>query len=269
MEAKCYTNRMLTYPDIDPIAVTLDVRWYGLMYLAAFLSAYYLAMYRARKPGSPFTPEAVGDLIFYGALGVVAGGRLGYVLFYGLDQWADDLLFPVKIWEGGMSFHGGLLGVITAMALFARGQNKSPWTVLDFVAPIVPLGLGFGRVGNFINNELWGKPTTVPWGFEVDGVGLHPTQLYEAFLEGLVLFVILWVYSASPRPLRAVSGVFLIGYGAFRFLVEFWRRPDADLGYLAFGWVTMGQVLSAPMILFGLYLLVKAYGSTGVARAAK
>lgn len=252
---------MLTYPEIDPIAITLNVRWYGLMYLAAFLSAYYLAMARAAKPGSPFTPAAIGDLIFFGALGVVAGGRLGYVLFYGMDQWADDWLFPLKIWEGGMSFHGGLLGVITAMWLFARNQQQSPWTVLDFVAPIVPLGLGFGRLGNFINNELWGKPTDVPWGFKVDGVVLHPTQLYEALLEGLVLFLMLWVFSATPRPMRAVSGLFLVGYGAFRFLVEFWRRPDSDIGYLAFGWLTMGQVLSAPMIAFGLYLLFKAYRS--------
>ncbi len=262
---------MLTYPEIDPIAISINVRWYGLMYLAAFASAYYLALRRARKPDAPLTPEQVGDLIFYGALGVVLGGRLGYVFFYGLDQWADDLLFPIKIWQGGMSFHGGLLGVIFAMWLTAKASKNSVWTLLDFVAPIVPLGLGFGRVGNFINNELWGKPTDLPWGFQVAGEVLHPTQLYEALLEGLVLFVVLWWYSAKPRPRCAVSGLFLIGYGAFRFMVEFLRRPDADIGYLAFGWVTMGQVLSAPMIAFGLYLLLSAYkaGSNNAAEPVR
>lgn len=257
---------MLNYPEIDPIAVTLNVRWYGLMYLAAFGSAYYLAMRRAQRENSLWTPAEVSDLIFYGAMGVIVGGRLGYVLFYGLDQWLDDILFPIKIWEGGMSFHGGMLGVIVAMWLAAKQSGKKAWQVLDFVAPIVPLGLGFGRIGNFINNELWGKPTTLPWGFKINGEVLHPSQLYEALLEGLVLFLILWVFSSKPRPVRAVSALFLIFYGLFRFMIEFVRRPDSDLGYLAFGWVTMGQVLSLPMILIGIYLLHLAYRSPKAGR---
>ncbi|MEM8984615.1 MAG: prolipoprotein diacylglyceryl transferase [Pseudomonadota bacterium] len=252
---------MLTYPEIDEIAFSIDVRWYGLMYLAGFACAWYLATLRARRPNALLTVEQVGDFIFYGAIGVIAGGRLGYVLFYGLDQWADDWLFPIKINEGGMSFHGGLLGVITAMLIFARQNKVAPWRLLDFLAPVVPPGLFFGRIGNFINNELWGKQTTLPWGFKVGGVVKHPSQLYEALLEGLVLFLILWFYSSKPRPTRAVSGLFLIGYGTFRLLIEFVRIPDAHLGYLAFGWLTMGHLLSLPMVLFGAYLIVTAYRS--------
>ncbi|MEL7537270.1 MAG: prolipoprotein diacylglyceryl transferase [Pseudomonadota bacterium] len=252
---------MLTYPEIDEIAFSIDVRWYGLMYLAGFACAWYLANLRARKPDALMSEEQVGDLIFYGAIGVIAGGRLGYVLFYGLDQWADDWLFPIKINEGGMSFHGGLLGVIFAMWLFARQNRVGAWPMLDFIAPIVPPGLFFGRIGNFINNELWGKQTDVPWGFKVDGVVKHPTQLYEAALEGLALFLILWLYSSRPRPVKAVSGLFLIGYGVFRSLVEFVRIPDEHIGYLAFGWLTMGHILSLPMVLFGVYLMATAYRS--------
>lgn len=252
---------MLTYPEIDPIAITINVRWYGLMYLAAFVSAWWLATNRARRENSIFTPEQVGDLIFYGAMGIVLGGRLGYVLFYGLDDWANDWLFPIKIWQGGMSFHGGLLGTIVAMMLFARQTKRGLWQVLDFVAPLGPLGLGFGRIGNFINGELWGKQTDLPWGFQVNGLVLHPSQLYEALLEGLVLFLILWIFSSRPRPTMAVSGLFLLFYGVFRGGVEFIRVPDADIGYLAFGWLTMGQLLCIPMIVAGVYLLMKAYRS--------
>ncbi len=250
---------MLTYPEFDPVAVTLEIRWYGLMYLAAFAAAYWLARLRAARPDAPVSQAQVGDLIFYGAVGVIVGGRLGYVLFYGLSDWGDDWLFPLKIWEGGMSFHGGLLGVLTAMWLYGRELGRTFFEMTDFIAPIVPLGLGFGRLGNFINNELWGKPTELPWAFNINGVGRHPSQLYEALLEGLVLFLILWLFSAKPRPAMAVSGVFLVGYGVFRSAVEFVRLPDAEIGYLAFGWVTMGQVLSAPMILFGVYLFHRAY----------
>ena len=254
---------MLEYPEIDEIAFSIDVRWYGLMYLAGFATAWFLGNYRARRPGALLTADQVGDLIFYGAIGVIAGGRLGYVLFYGLDQWADDWLFPVRINEGGMSFHGGLLGVIGAMWFFARQHRLGAWQILDFLAPLVPPGLFFGRIGNFINNELWGRQTDLPWGFKVDGVVKHPSQLYEALLEGLVLFLILWFYSAQPRPLKAVSGLFLIGYGLFRSLVEFVRIPDAHIGYLAFGWFTMGHLLSLPMILAGVYLMVTAYRAKG------
>lgn len=265
---------MITYPEISPTALSLGplhIRWYGLMYLAAFASAWWLATRRARRDYSPCTPDQVGDLIFYGAVGVIAGGRLGYVLFYGLDDWAADWLFPVKIWEGGMSFHGGLLGVVVGMWYFARQVNKGFWEITDFVAPIVPLGLGFGRIGNFINGELWGKQTDVPWGFEVGGVVRHASQLYEALLEGLALFTILWLFSARPRPTMAVSGMFLLFYGLFRGAVEFVRMPDMDTGYIAFGWLTKGQILSTPMIVFGIVLLVVAYRAPapGIREAAQ
>jgi phosphatidylglycerol:prolipoprotein diacylglycerol transferase len=257
---------MLTYPEIDPIIFSvgpLAVRWYGLMYVIGFLAAWFLARRRAEEPWSAIKPSQVDDLIFYSMLGVIAGGRLGYCLVYGWEYWLEDPLYVFKITQGGMSFHGGLVGVMVAMWLYGRSIGKGMWQVTDFVAPLVPVGLGTGRIGNFINGELWGKPTDVAWGFNIDGIGLHPSQLYEALLEGLVLFVILWVYSAKPRPHMAVSGMFLIWYGVFRFFVEFYRVPDADLGYLALGWVTMGQILSAPMILAGVTLILMAYRKSG------
>ena len=253
---------MLTYPHIDPVAVAigpLKVRWYGLMYLAGFVMAWWLGRARARRPDCSWTPEQVDDVIFYSAIGVVFGGRLGYVLFYGWDNILADPRYLYRIWEGGMSFHGGLLGVMLAIWLLARKQGRHFWDMGDFASPLVPLGLFAGRVGNFINGELWGKPTEVPWAFIVDGVGRHPSQLYEAFLEGLVLFAILWLYSARPRPRMAISGMFLVCYGVFRFAVEFVRVPDEHLDYLALDWVTMGQVLSTPMILVGCLMLLLAY----------
>jgi phosphatidylglycerol:prolipoprotein diacylglycerol transferase len=252
---------MLTYPEIDPVIFSigfLKIRWYGLMYVIGFVCAWFLGRRLAAKPWAAIRPEQVDDLVFYSMLGVILGGRLGYVLFYGLEYLKDDPLYLVRITEGGMSFHGGLLGVIGAMWLFARKIGVGVWQVLDFVAPLTPLGLFFGRVGNFINGELWGKPTDVPWAFRVGGEVLHPSMLYEAVLEGLVLFAILWIYAARPRPVMSTSGLFLIFYGSFRFLVEFVRVPDEHLGYLAFGWVTMGQVLSLPMILVGILLFVLA-----------
>ncbi|MEO8444730.1 MAG: prolipoprotein diacylglyceryl transferase, partial [Gammaproteobacteria bacterium] len=184
---------------------------------------------------------------------------IGYMLFYGFDQIVANPLNLFRIWEGGMSFHGGLLGVTGAMWLYSRRLKQGFFSIMDFVAPLVPIGLGSGRIGNFINGELWGAPTSVPWGFIVNGQGRHPSQLYEAGLEGLTLFIILWLYSSRPRPAGAVAGVFLIGYGVFRFAVEFVRLPDAHIGYLAFGWLTMGQVLTLPMLLLGLLLLWRAY----------
>jgi phosphatidylglycerol:prolipoprotein diacylglycerol transferase len=262
---------MLTYPEFDPILFEIGfvkVRWYGLMYVIGFLLAWWLARRRAETAWSPIRPEQVDDLIFYSMLGVILGGRLGYCLVYGWDQLLSDPLYIFKITEGGMSFHGGLAGVMVALWLFGRKLHRRFWEMGDFAAPLGPLGLGFGRIGNFINGELWGKPTDVPWSFNVEGQALHPSQLYEALLEGFVLFAIVWFYSARPRPFRAVSGVFLVGYGVFRFFVEFYRVPDAHLQYLALGWVTMGQILSLPMILLGLILLWLAYRDASRQRAS-
>ncbi len=255
---------MIKYPSIDPVAIALGplkIRWYGLAYIAGFIACWLLMRRRAARSGGAFSMHQVEEVIFYGMLGVLLGGRLGYVLFYGLDKALADPLYVLRIWDGGMSFHGGLLGVLTAMALFARRTGKTFLEVTDFLAPAVPPGLFAGRIGNFVNGELWGGPTRLPWGFEVDGRMLHPSQLYEALLEGVVLFVVLWWFSSRPRATGAVSGLFLTGYGTFRFLVEFVRVPDEHLGYLAFGWVTMGQVLSLPMVLLGLWLLLRAAGA--------
>ncbi len=249
---------MLVFPDIDPVIFSigpLKIRWYGLMYVLGFCAAWWLARRRAARADSPVSPQQVDDLIFYSILGVILGGRIGYCLVYGFDELLADPLYLFKIFVGGMSFHGGLVGVMLAMWLYGRRLGKTIWHMTDFVAPIVPPGLFFGRIGNFINGELWGKPTEVPWGVLYRGQVLHPSQLYEAILEGLVLFIVLWWYSSKPRPYLAVSGMFLILYGTFRFLVEFYRVPDTHLGYLALDWVTMGQVLSVPMIVAGIIML--------------
>jgi phosphatidylglycerol:prolipoprotein diacylglycerol transferase len=255
---------MLVFPEIDPVIFSIGpvkVRWYGLMYVIGFVIAWALARVRAKRPDTPVDVKQVDDLIFYSMLGVIIGGRVGYCVVYGWEQLISDPLYLFRITEGGMSFHGGLVGVMLAMWLYGRSLGKTIWHMTDFVAPIVPPGLLFGRIGNFINGELWGKPTDVPWGVLYQGQVLHPSQLYEAGLEGLALFLILWFYSAKPRPYLAVSGAFLLGYGAFRFFVEFYRVPDAHLGYLALDWVTMGQILSTPMILAGLVMLAIAYRS--------
>jgi phosphatidylglycerol:prolipoprotein diacylglycerol transferase len=253
---------MFVYPHPDPVALSLgplQVRWYGLMYLVGFLAAWWLARRRAASPGSTWTPTEVDDLIFYCALGVILGGRLGWILFYGTERILADPLSLLRIWEGGMSFHGGLVGVLVALAMFASRRGKRIADVFDFTAPLPAIGFGAGRIGNFINGELWGKPTDVPWAVVVDGVALHASQLYEALLEGLVLFVILWWFTSSPRPRLAPSGLFLLCYGVFRFAVEFVRVPDANRGYLLLDWVTMGQILSLPMIIAGAWLLAVAY----------
>ena len=253
---------MLTYSGIDPIAFSIgpvSVHWYGIMYLIGFAGAWWLGRVRAGRPGSTWQPVDVDDFIFFAMLGVIVGGRLGYVLFYGMQFWADDWLYPLKIWAGGMSFHGGLLGVLVAIALFARSRGRLIADVFDFAAPIPGIGLCAGRIGNFINGELWGRPTDVPWGFAVDGVVRHPTQLYEAVLEGVVLFAVLWWFTSRPRPRLAPAGLFLLLYGLARVIVEFWRIPDEHIGYLAGGWLTMGQVLSTPMVLAGTIMLVVAY----------
>ncbi len=264
---------MLTYPTIDPAAIRIGdfaVHWYGVMYLIGFIGGWWLGRVRARRPDSGWDPAEIGDLLFYVALGVVLGGRVGYILFYNFGLFLQDPLMLFRIWQGGMSFHGGLLGVLFAMWLYGRRTHRHFFEVTDFLAPLIPLGLGAGRIGNFINGELWGRPTDLPWGMVfpfVDNQPRHPSMLYEALLEGLVLFVILWFYSARRRPTMAVSGLFLICYGVFRFAVEFVRQPDAHLGFLAFGWVTMGHLLSLPMIAFGVVFVWWAYRQKAPATA--
>ena len=253
---------MFVYPHPDPVALSLGplhVRWYGLMYLVGFLAGWWLARRRAARADSTWTPADVDDLIFYSAVGTILGGRLGWMLFYGTERLLAEPASIVRIWEGGMSFHGGLLGVTAAMMLFARRRGRRAVDVFDFMAPLPAIGFGAGRIGNFINGELWGKPTDVPWAVIVDGTPLHPSQLYEATLEGLVLFLILWWFTSKPRFRWAPSGLFLACYGVFRFLVEFVRVPDANRGYLLLDWVTMGQLLSLPMIVAGLALFAHAY----------
>jgi phosphatidylglycerol---prolipoprotein diacylglyceryl transferase len=283
---------MIPYPSIDPVLVSIGpfgpvgpflVRWYGLMYVVGFGVGWWLGRRRASQRGSSWTVTDVDDVIFFAALGVIVGGRIGYVLFYAFTDFMRDPVMLFRIWQGGMSFHGGLLGALASVAIFARRRQRNVGDVFDFLAPLPGVGLFAGRVGNFINGELWGKPTDVPWGFTVDPAVLHQapaaeahrmcerfaidpcvlhvhaSQLYEGLLEGLVLFVILWVFTAKPRPRLAPSGLFLLFYGVFRFAVEFVRVPDENRGYLLFDWVTMGQILSTPMILAGLVLLAIAY----------
>lgn len=272
---------MLQYPDINPIAFTLlkdpiqignltlgplSVHWYGIMYLLAFLSAWLIAVYRTGMPGSPVTKGQVENLITYGAFGVILGGRCGYVLFYNFEKWLQDPLWLLRVWEGGMSFHGGLIGVIVAMFIYSRRINRPFTSLMDFVAPIVPLGLGFGRLGNFIGQELWGRVSDAPWAMvfpkamDPAGVARHPSQLYQAVLEGLVLFIVVFWFSSKPRPRCAVSGVFLIGYSLFRFGVEFVREPDQGIGFDLMGWMTRGQLLCVPMFVLGVGLIMYAYG---------
>lgn|SRR5687768_15397487 len=277
---------MIQLHQIDPIAFhlgPLQVHWYGIMYLLGFATAWWLGRRRIRAGRLPgVDDQGFGDLLFYGMLGVVLGGRIGYVLFYAFGDFLANPLMLFKVWEGGMSFHGGLLGVAAAVFWWARKRRLHVFDVIDFVAPLVPPGLGLGRLGNYIGGELWGKYTQAGWGVifpraestlagmppaqlqaqyasgALDALARHPSQLYQAVLEGLVMFCVLWWYSRRPRPRYAVAGLFALMYGCFRFLVEFVRVPDAQLGeggYLAFGWLTMGQVLSTPLILLGLYWL--------------
>ncbi len=259
------TDQFLQFPVIDPIIFSIGpvaLRWYGMMYLVGFLGAMFIANKAADKSNGEWTREQVSDLLFYGFLGVILGGRVGYVLFYQWEYFLADPLYLFQIWQGGMSFHGGLLGVIFAVYVFSRKANKSFLRVGDFVAPLVPIGLGMGRLGNFINAELWGRQTDVPWAmvFPTDALQLprHPSQLYEFFLEGVVLFIILYVVTRKPRNPGLASGIFLIGYGVFRTIIEFFREPDAHLG-LYFSFISKGQILSVPMILGGMLVIYLGY----------
>ena len=278
------------YVAFDPILATIPLpftdagiplRWYGMGYLAAFIAFMVLGHIRAKKSWTALTPEQVGDFLFYAVIGVILGGRLGYVLFYQPGSIVEDPVSIFRIWDGGMSFHGGLIGVLLAFWYYARKIGKSWWAVAEFVAPMAALGLFFGRLGNFINGELWGRYTDAPWGMifpnsiEYNGwasealyqayltgalndQARHPSQLYEAALEGLLMFIILWWYSSKPRPRGMITGLFLLIYGASRFFVEFFREPDDHLGFLAMDWLTMGMVLSLPMVIIGLGLIIWA-----------
>lgn len=272
--------------NFDPVAISLgpiSIHWYGLMYLSAFVAFWVLGSHRAGIGRGPLNREQLSDFLFYGILGVILGGRVGYMLVYGADQLADDPLNLFKIWQGGMSFHGGLFGVMVAAWLYARKVDCHFFDLTDFIIPMVPLGLMFGRIGNFIGGELWGRLTDVSWGMlfpksipgvvdtqspvfmqaymegVYDGYARHPSQLYQAGLEGLLLFILMWWYSRKPRPRMAVSGWFLIGYAILRSISEFYREPDEHLGFLAFDWLTMGMVLSVPMLVLGVTFICVAY----------
>jgi phosphatidylglycerol:prolipoprotein diacylglycerol transferase len=270
------------FVDFDPIAFSLgpvSVHWYGIMYAIAFATFWFLGERRRKQGRLPVGPTAFSDLAFYGMLGVIVGGRLGYVLFYGKTDLINDPLSLFRVWEGGMSFHGGLIGVLIAAWIWSRRQQLHYFDVMDFVAPLVPIGLGFGRLGNFLGGELWGRHTDVSWAmifpnaFDHAGRSLeqlkalaatgqlnaelrHPSQLYQMMLEGVVMFAVLYLISAKPRRRYLISGLFALLYGVFRFCVEFVREPDAQLGYLAWGWLTMGQLLSLPLVALGLFLVV-------------
>lgn len=258
---------MLTYPDIDPVAVSFGpvaIHWYGLMYVIGFIGGWWLGHRRAREPWRPVGPQQMEDLVMYVAVGVIVGGRIGYMLFYGWEQLLANPLSLFMVWQGGMAFHGGLLGVTLVLIWYARRLQRPFLEMVDFVAPLVPIGLGAGRLGNFINGELWGGPTNLPWGMVYEPLGpeaRHPSMLYEFLLEGVILFIVVYAFSRRPRPVGSVAGLFLLGYGIARFLVEYVRIPDID-----FGWITMGQVLTLPMIVVGAGLLIVAYRSPRMPR---
>lgn len=258
---------MLVHPQFDPVALSigpLSVHWYGLMYLVAFAQFIVLGRRRIRLQGGPLTAEQLDDLLFYGVLGVILGGRLGQVLFYEPAYYFSHPLEIAAVWKGGMSFHGGFLGVLLAMAWWTHRHRIKWLTVTDFIAPLVPLGLAAGRLGNFINGELWGRvaDASLPWAMVFPQAGdllpRHPSQLYHIGLEGLALFAILWAFTSKARPRGAPSGLFLIGYGVFRFITEYFREPDHGIFGQSYT-ISMGQWLSLPMILIGIAMLVLAY----------
>ena len=248
---------MLTYPIINSVALSvgpIKVHWYGITYIFSFISVWVLSIMRCKESYSPIKKGQIADMIFYSSIGVIVGGRLGYMLIYNLE---DFILHPwvvVRVWEGGMSFHGGLIGVIFAISMFCRSNKINTFDLLDFIVPMVPIGLGAGRIGNFINDELWGRHTSLYIGMIFPNGGpspRYPSQLLECFLEGIILFIILWVLSKKQRPRLFISMNFLVWYGIFRFIAEFFRQPDYQIGYIFFNWITMGQLLSLPMIIIG------------------
>ena len=258
---------MLVHPEIDPIAISigpLDVHWYGLMYLIGFAIAWLVAMKRSEQPWSPVKKDQVEDLIFWCAVALIVGARIGYAFFYQFDKVLENPLWLFKVWEGGMSFHGGFWGIALTLWWFSAKKAKRPFfEITDFLTVTAPLGIFAGRMGNFINQELWGRPTEVAWGMVFpkagDGLARHASQLYEGILEGLVLFAILFWFSSKPRPRGAATGIFLAWYGMSRFFVEFFREPDAHIGFDFFGWMTRGQILTLPLIALGIWFLVRAY----------
>lgn len=258
---------MILYPEIDPVALSvgpLTIHWYGLMYLTGFALMWILGMHRAKQPNSGWTKQQVEDLVFYGAVGLILGARFGYILFYNFSAFMDNPIILFKVWQGGMSFHGGALGVMAALVLYNRKYKKNYFDITDFMLPLAPPGLLAGRMGNFINAELPGRvaDADLPWAFiysHIDNLPRHPSSLYQALTNGLLLFIILWVFSSKKRPRMAVSGLFLLGYGGFRFTTEFFREPDAHMGFVAFDWMSQGQLLSTPMIIAGIALIVFAY----------
>ncbi|RRO11141.1 prolipoprotein diacylglyceryl transferase [Pectobacterium aquaticum] len=280
------TTSYLAFPQFDPVIFSigpLALHWYGLMYLVGFVFAMWLAVRRANKPGSGWTKDEVENLLYMGFLGVFVGGRLGYVLFYAFPSFLENPLYLFKVWDGGMSFHGGLMGVICVMLWFAHRTKRNFFQVADFIAPLIPFGLGAGRLGNFINGELWGRVTTdTPWAMLFPGsrsedmmlavsnpqwqaifnqygmLPRHPSQLYQMMLEGVALFIILNLFIRKSRPMGSVSGLFLIGYGTFRIITEFFRQPDAQLGLFG-DLFSMGQILSLPMVIAGILMMVWAY----------
>jgi phosphatidylglycerol---prolipoprotein diacylglyceryl transferase len=253
---------MLAYPHIEAIALQIGpikIYWYGLMYIFGFALAWMLAKLRAKKLNYNWNNDIISDFIFYAAMGVVLGGRIGYVLFYEFDSLLYDPWIIFKVWLGGMSFHGGLIGLIVSLFFFSHKVKLSFLSMLDFVSPLAPLGIALGRIGNFINAELLGRVTTMPWGMIFPNGGplpRHPSQLYEAFVEGILLFIIVWFYSAKPKSPGKVSALFLLIYGIGRFGCEFFRQPDPQIGFVAFGWLTLGQLLSLPMIIVGAGMLI-------------
>ena len=256
---------MIAYPEIEPVALSfgpLKIHWYGLMYLIGFVGSWYYGMSRAKRDDIAWTRKQVEDVIFYGALGVILGGRLGYTLFYNFASFIDNPISIFYIWQGGMSYHGGMLGVFIGLYLFGRKNGLSFFQVSDYIAPWVPIGLGAGRLGNFINMELPGRAmeTVMPWALDYgDHIARHPSSLYQFLTEGVLFFLILWWYSSKPRPHAAISAMYMFCYGCFRFFTEFFREPDSHMGFIAFDWMTMGQLLSLPMIIFGIVVFYFAH----------